>query len=141
MSETAPKPIISEDYRRQQQELHKNPQYGVASIGFAPAVARLIEQLKVTSLSDYGAGKQNLKKALAEKGEQLDYRPYDPAFPEYGPARSADLVCCIDVLEHIEPEFLDNVLDELAALTVKHGFYSIHTGPAVKVRLSRVMRG
>ena len=74
MSETAPKPIISEDYRRQQQELHKNPQYGVASIGFAPAVARLIEQLKVTSLSDYGAGKQNLKNAPGGSTNHVPYR-------------------------------------------------------------------
>ena len=133
MSEAASKPTISEDYRRQQQELHRNPHYGVASIGLAPTVAEVIDKFKVKSLSDYGAGKQNLRKALGEKAEQLDYRPYDPAFPEYGPARSADLVCCIDVLEHIEPEFLDNVLDELAGLTVRLGIFSIHTGPAMKV--------
>jgi hypothetical protein len=36
------------------------------------------------------------------------------------------------VLEHIEPDFLDNVLDDLAAVTVGYGFYSIHTGPARK---------
>ena len=63
----------------------------------------------------------------------MDYRPYDPAFPEYGKAVSADLVCCIDVLEHIEPELLDNVLDELGAITTRYGLYSIHTGPAIKV--------
>jgi len=30
---------ISEDYRRMQQELHQNPEYGVASLAFAPTVA------------------------------------------------------------------------------------------------------
>jgi hypothetical protein len=63
---------------------------------------------------------------------EIDYRPYDPAFPEYGEARPADLVCCIDVLEHIEPDYLDRVLDELKAITVAHGFFTVHTVPAVK---------
>ena len=125
-------PVISEAYRLLQQTLHENPNYGVASLGFASVVQQLIAQLGVRSLSDYGAGKQNLRKALEAAGVAIDYRPYDPAFPEYGEAASADLVCCIDVLEHIEPEFLTNVLDDLAAITTHRGFYSIHTGPAVK---------
>lgn len=134
MTAAGAKPTITEDYRRLQQELHRNPNYGVASIGFAPMVRQLIEVSGARSLSDYGAGKQNLRKALEEAGAPVaDYRPYDPAFPEYGEPRSADLICCIDVLEHIEPELLDNVLDDLARLTVKQGFFSIHTGPAIKV--------
>ena len=90
--------------------------------------------LNIRSLSDYGAGKQNLMKTLNQQfGIKLDYRPYDPAFPEYGEPRPADLVCCIDVLEHIEPDLLDNVLDELQSITPRLGFFSIHTGPAIKV--------
>jgi len=133
MSDATAKPTISEDYRRQQQELHQNPDYGVASIQFAPAVFQMAERLGSQSISDYGAGKQNLRISLEAAGYTTDYRPYDPAFPEYGEARSADLVCCIDVLEHIEPDLLDNVLDDLARITVKHGFFTIHTGPAQKV--------
>lgn len=128
------KPTFSEDYQRQQVELHKNPNYGIASLHFASLVADILRKTGAKSLSDYGAGKQNLLKALTEAGvTDLDYRPYDPAFPEYGPARPADLVCCIDVLEHIEPEFVDNVIEELAALTIGFGFFSIHMGPAGKV--------
>jgi len=36
------------------------------------------------------------------------------------------------VLEHIEPEFLDNVLDDLKRVTQAAIFCTIHTGPAVK---------
>jgi len=133
VSETDTKPIISEAYRRLQQDLHRNPNYGVASLGFGPIVRQVIDRFKPDALCDYGAGKQNLLKALEAAGVSIAYHPYDPAFPEYGPARRADLVCCIDVLEHIEPEFLDNVLDELAALTARVGLFSVHTGPAVKV--------
>ncbi|HBH37254.1 MAG TPA: hypothetical protein DDX06_02590 [Curvibacter sp.] len=125
---------ITDEYRRMQQELHQNPNYGVASLAFAPLVADLIRQANVRSVSDYGAGKKNLLKGLAEAGIQgILYHPYDPAFPEYGAPQPADLVCCIDVLEHIEPELVDNVLTELARITTNLGLFSIHMGPAAKV--------
>jgi len=124
---------ISEDYRILQQELHKNPTYGVASISYAPFVKQLLEGTKAKSLSDYGAGKQNLLKALQQLGVNgIDYRPYDPAFPEYGKPQSADLVCCLDVLEHIEPGYVGEVLLDLRSITTRFGFFSIATSPAAK---------
>jgi hypothetical protein len=126
--------VISEAYRSQQQELHKNPNYGVASLTYGPIVRQLITETGARSVSDYGAGKCNLKRKLDELGVTgLEYFPYDPAFPEYGEPRPADLVCCIDVMEHIEPDCLDAVLEDLRAIVRKFGFITIHTGPAVKV--------
>ena len=125
---------ITEEYKTLQKQLHENPDYGVASLHFAPIVAKIIKDLNAESLSDYGAGKKNLLKGLTELGIELKvYHPYDPAFPEYGEPKTADLVCCIDVLEHIEPELIDNVLQDLANITTKFGFFSVHMGPAVKV--------
>jgi hypothetical protein len=43
------------------------------------------------------------------------------------------MVACIDVLEHIEPDLLDNVLDHLASLTELVLLATVHTGPASKV--------
>ncbi len=124
---------ISDDYLKLQQELHQNPSYGVASLAFAPIVADLIRQTRVQSVCDYGAGKKRLLEGLREAGVvPAQYLPYDPVFPEYGSPQAADLVCCIDVLEHIEPEHLDAVLQELASITVGLGFFSIHMGPAGK---------
>jgi len=125
------KMTITESYREQQVELHKNPAYGVASLAFAPLVAKVMRENNIKSLSDYGAGKCNLGKTLRSSGLEFEYYPYDPAFPEYGSPRSADLVACIDVLEHIEPEHLEAVLEELARIT-RIGFFSVHTGPAGK---------
>ena len=123
---------ISEGYRQAQQELHKNPAYGVMSVYYAPLVKEIIAACNVKSLSDYGAGKKRLNETLLSFGVNIDYYPYDPAFPEYGNPSPADLVCCIDVLEHIEPDFVDNVIAELARITSNVGFYTIHTGAAVK---------
>jgi hypothetical protein len=125
---------ISEAYRAQQQELHKDPTYGTASISFAPLIQTLLELPGVNSVADYGAGKCHLQRALHQLGKtDFEYRPYDPAFPEYGPPRAADLVCCIDVLEHIEEPYLDNVLNDLKRMVGQLGFFSIHSGPARKL--------
>ena len=125
---------ISEEYRAEQQKLHRNPRYGVASLAFAPIVRSLLRLGRCSSLSDYGAGKCNLRRALGLRaGGPIHYHPYDPAFPEYGPPREADLVTCIDVLEHIEPSALDAVLGELSTITRRLAFLTVHTGPAKKV--------
>lgn len=124
---------ISPEYLAQQKLLHENPNYGVASLQYAPLVIQFANQIKAKSISDYGAGKCNLQKKMHELGKtDFEYLPYDPAFPDYGPPRPADLVCCIDVLEHIEPAYLDSVLDELKNITRVAGLFTIHTGPAVK---------
>lgn len=125
---------ISDNYRQQQKKLHENPNYGVASLSFAPIVWNLMKTNDIKSISDYGAGKQNLKKALDKLADRtFDYFPYDPAFEDYGKPTPAEMACCIDVLEHIEEEFLSNVLNDLARITQKVGFFTIHTGPAQKV--------
>lgn len=124
---------ISPEYREQQKELHKNPNYGVASLQYAPLVIELLKHTGAKSISDYGAGKCNLRKKMHELGcSAFDYFPYDPAFPEYGEPTAADLVCCIDVLEHIEPPYIEPVIEELAGITPKFGLFSIHTGAAEK---------
>jgi hypothetical protein len=130
----ASRPTISADYRAQQQKLHKNADYGIASVTYAPIVKSILDATGARSISDYGAGKQNLKRALQDLGKvDFEYFPYDPAFPEYGEPRPADLVCCIDVLEHIEPDYLAAVLLDLRSIVRGAGFFSIATGPAMKV--------
>jgi len=42
-------------------------------------------------LTDYGAGKQRLKESLDGLDVTgFEYQPYDPAFPDYGDAKSAE---------------------------------------------------
>jgi hypothetical protein len=125
--------MISAEYLAEQQRLHESPKYGVASINFAPTVADLIRQFRFKSLHDYGAGKQRLREELERLRVPVAYSAYDPVFPEYGAPQSAELVCCIDVLEHIEIDSLEAVLQELASITTHLGFFSIHMGPAAKV--------
>lgn len=125
---------ISEEYRRMQEQLHENPNYGVASVQYAPIAAKIIQQAGITELLDYGAGKGRLGQTLRTMLPVMpQVQHYDPGVPEWAaPPRPSQFVCCIDVLEHIEPDYLDNVLDHLQSLVAKHGFFTVHTGPAIK---------
>lgn len=126
-------PRISEDYRKQQEYLHQHTKYGTSSLGYAPLVTQILDRLEITHLLDYGAGKRmNLGNAIKPKGK-LTYQAYDPCVEELaGDPVPAQMVACIDVLEHIEPEFLDNVLDHIASLTEAVAFVTVHMGPAIK---------
>jgi hypothetical protein len=127
-------PYISESYRAQQQHLHETTNYGTASIKYAHLVTAVLDKLEVTHLLDYGAGhNMNLGKHIKPK-QKLTYQAYDPCVPELaGAPVPAQMVACIDVLEHIEPDCLDAVLDHIASLTEAVALLTVHTGPATKV--------
>jgi len=127
--------LISAEYRRMQQALHENPNYGVASVEYAPLVAQVVEALAIKDLLDYGAGKGRLGIELQKYiRHSLRIRHYDPAISKWSDAPPpSEFVACIDVLEHIEPDLLDNVLDDLKRVTVRAAMFTVHTGPAVKI--------
>jgi len=127
--------LISEEYRRMQQELHRNPDYGVASVQYAPLVAQVLEQTGAAELLDYGAGKGRLGETLKKLVKRpLTIHHYEPAVAEWSaPPQPCGFVTCIDVLEHIEPDLLDNVLNDLEYVTRGVGVFTVHTGPAKKI--------
>ncbi len=123
--------LISESYAKEQKRLHDTGNYGVMGLKYGEAVSELVEASGVKTLLDYGCGS---KRSLASVLNcDVLYQGYDAGFPEYSKdPDQADLVCCIDVLEHIEPECLDDVLAHLASKCLKLAFVTIHTGPAAK---------
>ncbi len=127
--------LITEEYRQMQATLHENPNYGVASVQYAPTVADILKQIGPTELLDYGAGKGRLGETLQTLMlNPPQIRHYEPSRPEWSATpQPAPFVTCIDVLEHIEPELLDNVLDDLQRVTLDRGFFTVHTGPAIKI--------
>jgi hypothetical protein len=126
--------LISEEYRQMQRQLHENPNYGVASVQYAPLVADILQATGATELLDYGAGKGRLGMTLREQlNRPLTIHHYDPAIPDWSaPPAPCKFVACIDVLEHIEPHLIDNVLDDLQRVTVGVGVFTVHTYAAVK---------
>ena len=96
--------------------LHTTKKYGRSSIKLLKLIKKIID-FKPESILDYGCGQSKLLDYLKAKRR---YR-YDPAIKKYIqlPKTKVDLVLCIDVLEHILEEDLDNVLKELKSLSNK----------------------
>jgi uncharacterized Rossmann fold enzyme len=127
--------LISAEMRDMNAQLHRaRPDYGVGGGRHAPVILKLIETLKkssphgLPSVLDYGCGKGGLARALP-----FPIFEYDPAIPgkEMSP-RPADLVVCTDCLEHVEPDKIILVLDDLKRCVKQLGYFVIHTGPAQK---------
>jgi hypothetical protein len=125
---------ISSGYLHQQKALHAMPRgYGARGSHWASTVIAVCEQYGAGSLLDYGCGQGSLAAAVTLKTSTLDCREYDPAIPgKDRPPVFADVVSCTDVLEHIEPEFLDNVLTHIRQLARRAVFLVVSTRPANK---------
>lgn len=124
--------VISPEYKQMQQAFHEErADYGVSGAKHSEQIVQIAMMTDTwRSMLDYGCGKQTLQNAVP----QFKIDGYDPGIPGMdSPPEPHDMVVCTDVLEHIEPELLDNVLDDLKRVTTKVGFLSIHTGPAQKV--------
>ncbi len=119
--------MISAKYRKQNEMLHAmNSGYGAGGHRWAGRVVDILNRIEGESILDYGCGKGTLAKAIGS------IREYDPAIEGKTEAAPSDLVVCTDVLEHIEPALLDNVLQHLSSVTLKRLFFNIATCPAKK---------
>lgn len=121
--------LITEAYKGQVAQLHRDdPSWGTSGRNFAGIIHRVIEKYQPRSILDYGCGKQTLARALP----QFRIMGYDPGVPGLSdPARPAELTVCTDVMEHIEPECLDEVLTDLQRVTRNVIYMTVATAPAI----------
>ncbi len=126
--------LITEEYRKMNTELHTDKaSYGSfrdkyadgdirTAFSVAQQVTQYVELLGATSVLDYGCGKQGLAELLP--GQLV--MGYDPAIPGLDETPDpADFVYCGDVLEHVEPECLSAVLDDIQRCAKKGVFLQI----------------
>lgn len=125
--------LISPEYLDLNRELHARSEYGISGRQWAPAVDELAEKCKAATVLDYGCGQGSLKIALEAQRRSYQVLEYDPAIPgkEQKPLR-ADIVVCGDVLEHIEPEYLYPVLDDIRNIARLAVLLVVATAPAKK---------
>ena len=122
---------ISEIYRDLNTQLHNSkPTFGAGGHQYAETVEKLALQYWAYTILDYGAGKCTLSKAMKDK--PFRFYNYDPAIPNLNFKPPCDMVVSTDVLEHIEPEYLDNVLEDIRAHANKVAYLTICTRPANK---------
>jgi len=135
MNSTTPK-LISAEYLEQLQLYRKDhrPMWGNGGGGHFRAIQTLIQDQKPKTILDYGCGHGLIVKSLLEDRtitEQMLTR-YDPGIEEISavPQDPVDFVICTDVLEHIEPDCLSDVLAHISFLTSGIAYINIHTSAA-----------
>lgn len=131
--------LITDGYLRQLKLLRRHHTNGKSGWGpggtnHTDAILLLIEGFSspIESILDYGCGGGNL---VDELGEQTGAKVagYDPGIYTYAEMpSSADLVVSTDVLEHIEPKCISDVLNHIADLTDKLAYLSVCTRLARK---------
>ena len=124
------------DVYRQTHTAHPEYFTGHSLTTYTSEIEGLIKHSNIKTCIDYGCGK-----AKAWSFHQLQHlfgldkvTLYDPGVQQYSlkPTEQADLVLCIDVLEHVPEECVDEVLIDICSLTKKAVFLNISTRPASK---------
>ncbi len=123
--------LISENYKQQNEILHQTMHYGVTAPRFARKIKAMAKRLDAVTILDYGSGtRRHVEKMFWFKKVES----YDPCVPNLSaPPRPADFLVCCDVLEHIEPDCLDDVLLHMKTLALRGLFLSISTREAKKI--------
>lgn len=135
------------DYEKLQRQLHKDGYegpdghklYGYEGYDNFGLVKKgvdvMYEQLrrKMTML-DYGCGKGGLKFAIEQFYNVVDVTNYDPFVEEYQkePDTRFDVVAVMDVMEHIEPPCVDNVLKHMEKFAKCMIIFKINLTDALK---------
>jgi len=130
--------LYTKSYIKQLQSLHSDssrPQ------GFGGKPKKLgqfhkfMDIWKPSTLLDYGCGKGYVLSELRDKYPSVTCEGYDPAVKMFSglPNKKYDCVFSNDVLEHIEPEHIAEVLKHINSLTEKYIWLRIDTKPARKI--------
>ncbi len=113
------------DYIKQYELLYKiKKNYGKTSIKLYDMLKKIINDLNISSILDYGCGKSKLLD-LIKKNSKIKIFKYDPAIKKYSTLtkNKTDLVICTDVLQHVPLYDLDRVLKEIKSKGIYILFY------------------
>lgn len=113
------------DYIKQYELLYKiKKNYGKTSIKLYDMLEKIINDLNILSVLDYGCGKSKLLD-LIKKNKKIKIYRYDPAIKKYSKLtkNKTDLVICTDVLQHVPLYDLDRVLKEIKSKGIYILFY------------------
>lgn len=121
------KDLASDSYRKQLSSLHRREKWGADGEKHTLAVKAMIAETGARTVLDYGCGRG----LLAESMKPQRVMEYDPGIPgKEGMPKPVDLTVCTDVLEHVEPDKLDQVLDHIYRLSALAAYIVIATRPA-----------
>jgi hypothetical protein len=128
--------LISENYIKMNEKLHADTEkrYGYRGHIWYDFIHISLRDGNFSSFIDYGCGKGSLGEKVQTEFPDMIIRNYDPAVEKFSKKPiPSDFLCSTDMLEHIEPEYLDNVLGDMKNLMLFSGFLIVSLSPARKL--------
>ena len=119
--------LATDIYKNQLYEQHiENKNWGQgSSLTKLKYFKEFLEENQCKTIIDYGCGKSNFK-GFIEKDYDYKVTEYDIGIAGKDTLdEAADFIVCVDLLEHVEPDCLDNVLRHIQKYTLKGMFFSI----------------
>lgn len=106
--------------------MHRRTRWGGDGHTHWKNICPFVKEIGAKTILDYGCGRGTLKKKIDTSAAYLKVFEYDPGIPgkDKSPDKS-DLVVCTDVLEHIEDQYIDNVLGHINDLSIKGAYFVI----------------
>lgn len=129
------RPVISDTYKALNKQLHDDKaEYGADAQKDAQGVVNFARKTGSRTILDFGCGKGSLKPAILELAPEMTVLEFDPAIEgkDTLPTQPVDLIAAMDVMEHIEPEYLTAVLESMCALKPRLVIMKIALTPAQK---------
>ncbi len=128
------KQTISKEYSTLMSQMHSDKATFGGDIKAFRVIDRLIIKYKIKSIIDYGCGKGDLMFNRREKYPKIEVFGFDPGNPDFAilPTKQYQMIITSDVMEHIEPRFLNNVLEHINSLFTDIGYFYIATSPSKK---------
>ena len=125
--------LVSEHYTKQLQRLH-DIKKSFGDSGRYKHIDQWLSNNRCSSIIDYGCGKGHVLDNISKRFPHIRCTHYDPGYEKFNkhPEVPAELVICADVLEHIEPDLINNVLQDIESLTLNTAYLIIDTKPAGK---------
>lgn len=123
--------MISKEYKKILSSIHENTSFGKRS-KIPPYLDNFIKEVSPSSILDFGCGKGRLVERLKEEYPNIEIIGYDPCNEKFDKSIDnlhVDLLISTDVLEHIEPVFLDETLQFLSSKS-KYIYHLISCAPA-----------
>ena len=114
--------LISPAYQAVNRDEHeRRDEWGRGAKNYVQFVRELVQATGSEDILDYGCGKGTLCEELG-----FPIHEYDPGIPaKSARPEPADIVVCASVLEHVEPDCVDDVLADLRRCTRKVGLFVI----------------
>jgi cyclopropane fatty-acyl-phospholipid synthase-like methyltransferase len=123
--------MISSEYKKILQREHRRASFGKRA-KIPPHLFEFIVDHNPQTILDFGCGKGKLVETLKDRFPDKIITGYDPANPEFDHPidnKVYDLIYSSDVLEHVEPVFIDQTLAYLSTKS-KYIYHLIALSPA-----------